>query len=216
MKRGHFDVVLAIVACLALGLLAGSAVRSHFGGIDFTGGVEPDTARMADDGMAIGPETGVPVLRIFGDYECPACGSLERHAGDTLRALARRGHIRFVYHHSPLRLHHRGRLAAAAVHCASASLRWRVHAALYDGVSHWRTGNDTKDRVLSVLGAVADTGAISQCMGSDAVQHRVAADRALADRLGIVEVPTVFWSGRQLRIRTWHALVRFVSRAAAP
>lgn len=213
MIRPVVRVGVVIAAGLAVGMVAGKTARSRISGVDISGRVEA-AAGAAAGGMAVGPGTGVPVLRVFGDYECPACAALERQAGDTLRALARRGHIRFVYHHSPLRMHVRGKAAARAAYCAPGPKRWIIHAELYDSAPFWRTGGDTVEQMLSVLAPVADTGLIRACLGSDTVHRRVAADRALADGLGVIEVPTIFWGDRRLRVRTWSALVRFVAGAA--
>jgi protein-disulfide isomerase len=164
-------------------------------------------------GMAAGPAGAVRVLRVFGDYECPACRELERVAGDTLRALAERGAIRFVYHHAPLRGHRRGPAAAAAAYCATdAGAGWEAHAALYDSAPDWGTGPDGEARLIrSLVPAVGDTAGLRDCMKGAATSQRVAADREAAESLGIREVPTVLLGDRRLRIGSWGGLVRYVT-----
>jgi len=214
-----FRWAFGVAAVAGTGLLAGSAARSRFGGIEVAGRVDAARLPAMATGIPVGPERGVPILRVFGDYECPACRALEQEAGDTLRALARRGLIRFVYHHAPLRGHRRGPDAAAAAYCAAdAGATRSVHRALYESAPHWGNGPDGEDRLLAVVAAAAaDTAGLRECMRSERTAKRVAADRAAADALGIAAVPMVLLGDQLLEVGSWRALVRFVTaRALSP
>lgn len=205
------------MAIAGIGRLTGSVVRARYGGVEIRDTVNVAALAGPAAGMTVGPASGVPELRIFGDYQCPACAALERMAGDTLRALARRGHIRFVYHHAPLRAHSRGAAAAAAVHCAARfGSPWAAHTALYESTGSWGLHPAPSDAVVRVLARTQpDTAAMRECIAAGSTQGRIEADRFLAETIGITEVPTVFWDDQRLHIRSWPALVRFITARTA-
>jgi protein-disulfide isomerase len=208
-----FRPLFFLAAFGGLGLIGGSVLRSRAGGVEEEPLASPVDQVPLEAGMAIGPPLGTPVLRVFGDYECPACRALERAAGDTLRALARRGRIRFVYHHAPLRAHLRGPRAAVAAYCAlDAGVVWSAHAALYASAPEWGMGPAGEERLLEALAPVVeDTATLHACITGDAAGRRVTADRSAADALRIREVPTVFFGDRRLRVGSWPGLIRYVT-----
>jgi protein-disulfide isomerase len=214
-----FARLLLLGALGGAGMLGGSVLRSRSAGAEAAPTPSPVGRVPPDAGMSLGPGDGAPVLRVFGDYECPACRALEREAGDSLRALAARGAIRFVYHHVPLRAHRRGPRAAAAAYCAAdGGAAWAAHHALYARAAEWAVGPDGDGRLLRVLAPlVADTASLRVCMNGDRAERRVSTDRAVAVGLRVHEVPTVFFGDRRLRIGSWQGLVRYVTaRARAP
>jgi len=196
------------------GMIAGSALRSWSGDVRAEPGVAPVERVPREAGLSLGGGPGAPVLRVFGDYECPACASFERVAGDSLRALAGRGAIRLVYHHAPLRSHRRGPRAAAIAYCAAdAGAGWVAHAALYESAADWGTGSAGEEKLLRVLApAVTDTAALRACVHGGSAARRVAADREAADALNVREVPAVFLDDRRLRVGSWRGLVRYVTQ----
>lgn len=211
--------LLLLVALGGGGMLGGAVLRSWSGDVEAEPFASPVGRVAGLAGMGLGPAAGVPVLRVFGDYECPACASLEREAGDTLRALAARGAIRFVYHHAPLRAHRRGPRAAAAAYCATdAGAGWAAHATLYASAPEWGSGADGAERVIRALAPlVGDTAGLRACVRGESAGRRVAADRRAADALGVREVPAVFLDDRRLRVGSWRGLVRYVTaNALAP
>jgi protein-disulfide isomerase len=169
-------------------------------------------------GMTEGAAASVPVLRVFGDYECPACLLLEHTLGDTLRALARAGAIRFVYHHAPLSAHARGPLAAAVAYCAfTGKSRWATHRALYDSAAAGGHGERAGQRVLIAAAAVGMApDSLEACLQSGAALQRVARDRQLATALGVNAVPAVFLDGARLDYPSASALLRYIVQHSQP
>ncbi len=208
--------LLLLAALGGGGMLAGAVLRTWSGDVEAEADASPVGRVAGEAGMGLGPATGVPVLHVFGDYECPACFSLEREAGDSLRALAEKGAIRFVYHHAPLRAHLRGPRAAAAAYCAAdAGAGWAAHAALYASAPEWGTGADGEERVIRALAPlVPDPVALRACVRDDLTERRVDADRRAADALGVRAVPAIFLGDHRLRVGSWRGLVRYVSAIA--
>lgn len=216
---------------VGLGWLGGTALRSRsaVGSIPIPQLADLDTEGA---GMSFGPardvragdvggidvargNPDVPVLRIFGDYECASCQRLEQTAGDSLRSLARSGLLRLIYHHAPLRAHWRGPMAAEVAYCADADGRGApVHQALYRSVFSWAA--DGADPLASMIVVARQAGAngdsIAECIAADRMTTRVMRDRDVAAVLQVVAVPTVFLDHSRLEFNSYAALLDHVAR----
>lgn len=217
-------VLFAVVAgsgwIAGLGLQARSAVREMVEpglagpAVAVASGIRLGGPAMAGGDAAATP--GVPVLRIFGDYECPACRALEREVGDSLRALADGGLIVLEYHHRPLSSHVRGRLAAEVAYCgAAAGYAAVVHDALGRSVEVWARGSEPLSAMLETVGTPDSLrAALEACIEGGRMVDAVDADRRLADSLAVTAVPTVFLDAARLEFRSYDALVSHVTRRA--
>jgi hypothetical protein len=90
----------------------------------------------ADNSVTMGqPGVSTPVLDVYEDFECSACGAFERTDGGLIQRLAFQGKVKLVYHpftvsSTPPQEASSVR-AWAAVKCAPASMWARYHNALY-------------------------------------------------------------------------------------
>lgn len=231
--RAWFTTAMLLSAAIGGGWLVGVAARARtaVAVVPVAAPDDPDVTQAAGvriDGPRVGSaRTGdtnweggaVPVLRIFGDYECGACQALDVEAGDSLRALAAAGRLTLIYHHRPLRTHTRGSVAAAVAYCGAAAGRaGAVHVALQRSVQVWSSSDDPLEPMLAAAaraGAPADS--VAECLSQNRMADRVAADRRLAAALNVVAVPTVFLDGSRLEFRSFAALLAHVAdRAAKP
>jgi protein-disulfide isomerase len=154
---------------------------------------------------------GVPVVRVFDDYQCDACERFDRRAADRLRQLAEQGRIRLLYYHTPLPPHVRSRLAAAAVACTPpdhvTDVRRRLHRQ-----REWVFDADPMAAVIRTTG-LADTALLTGCMGADSTARRLAADAEFGRRAGIRSVPTVWVGNHHVRFRSYASLLRHIEEA---
>lgn len=175
-------------------------------------------------GAAVGSQSGAdgapgggrPVLRIFGDYQCPSCQRLNEVAADSLLALVHAGLLDVVYHHAPLSTHRRGELAAEVAYCGwSAGRGLDIHLALYASAGAWgaRAVDPLELMVNAARSAGIDRGLVATCLASGQARSRVANDRELARRLGVTAVPTLFLDGSRLEVRSYSALLGHVTRS---
>lgn len=166
--------------------------------------------------LTLGPESAPHTLTIWSDYECSACGLLEREAGPALRRLAESGRIRLELRHFPLRAHRRAPRAVAAALCAERQGGgWRMHEALTATVAEWARGAPSSPRFTALADSLGlDHEALGSCLGDDQIAGLLAGDLALGRAQGLVGVPAVFLDGRPLTVRTPRGLVRRVERAA--
>jgi protein-disulfide isomerase len=87
-------IVLAVVAsAITVAMLVRSA-----NAIPVTPEGTPPNATAAGDGIAFNQASGVPVVEIYSDYQCPWCGRLEKTFGSTFEQLAAEGKIQLINH----------------------------------------------------------------------------------------------------------------------
>jgi protein-disulfide isomerase len=225
MTARTFTMAVLLALVTGAGWIAGLGVRAR------SAVSEVPVAALADPGVAAvsgirlgGPEaasgpsggSGVPLLRIFGDYQCPACRALEREAGDSLRALAAAGLITLVYHHRPLSTHPRGSLAAEVAYCGAADGHGaRVHDALLASADRWPGATDPLLVMLDAVGSsVPSLAVLVMCVSDSRMVNRVDGDRRLADSLAVTAVPAVFLDAARVEFRSYAALVGHVTRKA--
>jgi protein-disulfide isomerase len=154
---------------------------------------------------------GVPVVRVFDDYQCDACERFDRRVADRLRQLDEEGRIRLLYYHTPLPPHGRSNLAAAAVACAPAArvtdVRRRLHRQ-----REWIFDADPAAAVVRTAG-LTDTIRLTDCMGADSTARRLATDADFGRRAGIRSVPTVWVDNHHIRFRSYASLLRHIEEA---
>jgi len=100
MKPRTFAVTLVSIAIAGAAAVLHTALR----GPDPIRTVHIGAAvaeRAADAGVAIGPADAAIVVRVFSDFQCPACRRLDAEAGVVLRRWAADGLIRYVHIHAP-------------------------------------------------------------------------------------------------------------------
>ena len=226
MTARTFTTAVLLAAVTGGGWIAGVGVRARSAitevavtGLADSGVAAESGIRLGETEAVSGPgaDRGVPVLRIFGDYECPACRALEREAGDSLRLLAEAGLITLVYHHRPLSTHPRGSLAAEVAYCGAADGHGSaVHAALLASVDRWPGATDPLLVMLDAVGSsVPSRAALVMCVSDGRTVDRVDGDRRLAESLGVTAVPSVFLDAARVEFRTYAALLGHVTRKSA-
>ncbi|TDC82729.1 thioredoxin domain-containing protein [Actinomadura sp. 7K507] len=100
-RRRLLVVVLGTVA-LAAAVVAVSVVALSRGGEEpladnYTGPLAPAT-RLENGAVAMArPGVTAPVLEVYEDFQCPACKTLERRIGGTIKQLAAEGEAKVVY-----------------------------------------------------------------------------------------------------------------------
>jgi predicted DsbA family dithiol-disulfide isomerase len=150
----------------------------------------------------------VPVVRIFDDFQCPACARFDKVLSPRLGELERQGRIRIVYVHAPIRSHTRSRFAAAAVACtdveARSALRSRLHAD-----AAWILADQPDTVVARIAGGNANE-AFLNCVASDSTARRLRDEELFASRGGIRSVPTVWVDNAHVRFSSYESLLRYI------
>ena len=139
-----------------------------------------------------GPESAPVTLVEFADFECPFCQKM----APELDALweKHKDKVLFVYKFMPLSMHPHGESSARAA--AAAQLQgkfWEMHHALFANGQHLE--QPEVDGYARLAGL--DVDRLHADMASAAVNDRLAADKKLADDLGVKGTPTLFVDGRE-------------------
>jgi protein-disulfide isomerase len=141
---------------------------------------------------ARGPEDAPVTIVEFADFECPFCQRVAPELDKLWEA--RKDKVRFVYKFMPIGLHPHGESSARAA--AAAQLQgkfWEIHHALFANPHRLEQG-DVDGYARS---AGLDVDKLHSDMTSAAVEQRLAADKKLADDLGVNSTPTIFVDGRE-------------------
>lgn len=144
-----------------------------------------------------GSTTGTVVVRMYGDFECPACKFAEpavKYAMDKYK-----DRVRFVWKDFPLPNHRQARSAANAARCAqSQSKFWEYHDTLYEKQDEWTKADDPRDAFLRYgtnLGLEAK--AFKNCISTSAEDGRVQANMGEGEKNRIDRTPTFFVNKRR-------------------
>lgn len=137
--------------------------------------------------------SGPVTVVLFSDYECPYCVRAEKTIHD-LEA-QKPGQIKIAYKFRPLPFHKNARLAAKASLAAERQGRfWQYHDVL---VQH-RDALERADLIRYASEVGLSPGRFERDMDDPALEERIKADEAEADKLGAKGTPTAFINGKKL------------------
>ena len=138
------------------------------------------------------PEPAAPVtVSVFCNFESPHCAAVQSALADLLSLYP--DSVRIAARDLPLPMHPRSTRAAEAARCAGRQGRyWQFHDLL------WARGRGPEAEELATVGQAIglDAGSFRVCVETRAEAGAVAADMAVAERLGLGAVPAVFVNGR--------------------
>lgn len=140
-----------------------------------------------NDSPSLGDPLGDVVLSLFGDFECPACATMQQTVSDVLADYPTG--VRLVWKDFPLSYHLSARYAANAARCAQEQGKfWEIHDTLY---AHQDELTESGIRELAQSVGVS-TAAFDACLSSQRYDSRVARDMAEAVDLQVTGVPTLY------------------------
>jgi thiol-disulfide isomerase/thioredoxin len=160
--------------------------------------------------------TSAPIVMVeFADFECPHCQAmapvLDKTADD------RKDQLRFVFKYLPLPGHTHADPAARAAYAAQLQGKfWEMHQKLFSNGEHL----EQSDLEAYARDVGLDLAKFKLDMQSKAATDKIAADKKLADSLGVKGTPTIFINGREYdRTQTldeWLNLEVALTTGAAP
>jgi protein-disulfide isomerase len=140
-----------------------------------------------------GPENATVVVRVFSDFQCPACRVAEAGLQYAIKTYGDR--VRFVWNDFPLQAIHANALPAAnAARCAEAQGKfWEYQGRLYDDQTNWESLQDPSEKFAAYAQALdLDVEAFSACYKDKAFQDYVMKDLQEGEGLGIEGTPAFF------------------------
>ncbi|MGD8636194.1 MAG: thioredoxin domain-containing protein, partial [Gammaproteobacteria bacterium] len=143
------------------------------------------------DESRVRPAVELPVTVVaFCNFQSPHCARLQVTLSEVLPLFP--GVVRFGARDLPLPFHRQAGLAAEAAGCAlEQGNYWRFHDLLYAG-----SGPLDRDRLVrTARSALLYVDLFESCLDSGQRSDLVARDMAMAEELGIADVPAVFVNG---------------------
>lgn len=151
-----------------------------------------------------GPTENKVTIIEYGDYQCPACGTVEPHVRQLLSEYGDR--VTFIYRNFPLTsIHPNAKAAAATAEAAGLQGKfWEMHNKLFDNQKEWSTAS-AKDRGavfekyakeldLDIAKYNADLTAEAAKNDTSApnVNKKISFDYALGRKYDVSETPTFY------------------------
>ncbi len=141
----------------------------------------------------IGPESATTVVRLYSDFQCPACKAAEPSINYAIEKY--KDTVKFIWKDFPLMsIHPNARLGANAARCAQDQGKfWEMKAKLYEEQSTWSTSNDPSvDLKAYALALGLNTESFASCLDNRADDAKVMASYQEGVRNSVDRTPTVF------------------------
>lgn len=165
-----------------------------------------------DSNPAQGPADAKVTVRIFSDFQCPACKVADPIVDQVMQDYS--GKVRFVWNDLPLTsLHPNARAAAVAGRCAQEQDKfWEYRTKLYETQDSWSALTSPTDyfaNLAAQLGLQRDR--LVSCLASQTPVMKVAQDVQEAVSFGLEATPTFFVNRQKyegvIDLQTWHQII---------
>lgn len=153
----------------------------------------------AEPPHTLGNPNAPVMVEEFGDFECPACGSLHSVLQTTKGEFGPR--LVIVFREYPMvSLHVHALVAARAAEAAGLQGKfWEMHDLLYENQKMWHDTSDPLplfEQYATRLGL--DLDRFRRDVASEGVNERISLDRERGQWIGVDGTPTVFLNGREV------------------
>ncbi|MFA6099538.1 MAG: thioredoxin domain-containing protein [Patescibacteria group bacterium] len=165
-----------------------------------------------DSNPTQGPADAKVTVRIFSDFQCPACKMADQIISQVMKDYD--GRVRFVWNDLPLTsLHPNALPAAIAGRCAQEEDKfWEYASQLYENQDTWKGLPDPKEYFVNLsdqLGLQKDR--FAACLGRDTPRMKVAQDVQEAASFGLEATPSFFVNRQKyegvIDLKTWHQIL---------
>lgn len=160
---------------------------------------QPEQVTFNDEGApSIGPNDAKVVVRLFSDFQCPACKFAEPPLKATIEAYKDR--VRFLWKDFPLeQIHANARAGAEAARCAADQGKfWEYHDRLYAKQDNWSKLADPHAKLVDEGAAIGLNGdALSKCLQDRTHDNLIARDLAEGSVNKVDRTPTFFINNRR-------------------
>jgi protein-disulfide isomerase len=223
-QRNKITVAIVAVVIVLIGLAAWGVKSLSDQNKTNTEVIEP--RNLQDQGVTFPVAEGVdnadaPLVEVFEDFLCPACGSFEQLSGAFLQSQATSGAIRLRF--MPFSFLHNqstndySRRAANVAMCAAdeqgAEAFWKVHAALYANQPE-EGGAGPEDAALIDLAEGAGVEGLDNCVRTEKFVPWIdEVKETFGDDRDVTGTPTVHIDGKVTEARTPEELQKAIASA---
>lgn len=180
----------------------------------------PIPAGIPRDGRTLGSPTAPVTLEVWGDFQCPGCGSFSRTIEPTIvDRYVQPGQVRLTFRDYAF-LGPESLDAAAAARCAGEQGKfWDYHDWLYANQNGENQGAFSRDRLAGIADAVGlDRAAWEACFDGGAEKAAVTAETTAGTAAGVRSTPTLVLNGTIVQLATftsWDDLFKAIDAAIA-
>lgn len=191
-------VAVAAVAVVAVIVVVGVIVQTQRN--EVTKVVTPRNLS-AEGGVAVGAASGVPVITVYEDYQCPACKQYEEKMGASVEQLAAQGKVRVVY--KPVAIIGKESEAAGSAAMCAADLgpdRFTSYSKVLFATQPPENSGQLTTKKLTALGKAAgitDAG-WQRCVGEEKYAGWMKSTTEKASKAGLRGTPWVLLNGQEL------------------
>lgn len=152
-----------------------------------------------DNDPIVGPGEAQVVVRVFSDFQCPACQAAEagfKYARDTYKDKAR-----FVWNDFPLQaLHANALMAANAARCAEEQGKfWEYHDRLFEDQASWDKLAAPLNKFIAYADALdLEVNSFANCLDERKYQNKIMDDLREGQSNGVQATPVFFIGEKSL------------------
>ncbi len=180
---------------------------------------QPSAAQLAQ--LKQGHQKGDPNSKVtvteFGDFQCPACSSVEKELQASVFPQFG-SKINFVFKHFPLVDIHKNAMSSAyAAEAAAVQGKfWEMHDKLYAQQAEWSELSDPQPKYEAYARQLGlDVTKFKSDMKSKDVKARVEKDKKLAAELSLPGTPTFFVNGKIVEANSTQDITNAIQSALA-
>ncbi len=202
-----FDLDLSYSKLGSLDFLTGAFVSDHFSEMEKVDGYEQGVENKA---YYLGNKDAAIAIVMFLDFECSDCQQNLEAINQVKEKYAREGKVRIIFRNLPLNLHRQAEPAALAALCAGEQEKfWQYHDILFQNQNHLSKKLFFKFAADLKL----DQKKFSECFYSETYLDWILADKNLARRNRITDVPAYLINGELVKgIQTFSSFERLIER----
>lgn len=151
-----------------------------------------------DNDPSSGPGEATVIVRIYSDFQCPACRAAEPGLQYAMKTYGDK--VRFVWKDFPLQaIHLNAFLAANAARCAEAQGKfWEYHDRLFEDQQSWANLYPPNELFGNYAQSLdMDKDAFDACLAEKKYRTRISDDLREGERNGVNATPTFFIGDRK-------------------
>jgi len=142
----------------------------------------------------------------YGDFQCPACGSVHTRVKPLIELYHEQ--LQFVFRNFPLTtLHANGKAAAGAVEAAGLQGKyWEMHNKIYESQSEWSNliGSERNDYFAKLATDFKlDITKFNTAIGSETVLQKINFDLSLGKKDNVQGTPSFYLNGKSIDQKIW-------------
>ncbi len=150
-----------------------------------------------DNDPSIGPGESKFLVRIFSDFQCPACKEAEQGLNYAIKKYGDR--VRFIWDDFPLSsIHPNARAAAVAARCAEDQGKfWQYHDTLYENQEAWASLQAPTAEFIKYAETLAlNKDTFTSCLVNQPGLQKIQADETEGKANNVQGTPTFFIGNR--------------------